>query len=259
MAASPNLSGTERQQTLLELLAREQRLTVARICEQFEISEATARRDLDALAEMGQLQRVHGGAIALRQAPPELPIHQRSLEQSDEKRRIGAAAADMVADGQTIFLGSGTSVLEMARNLGDRRDLTVITNSLLVINALAGYKEITLIALGGMFRQSELSFIGHITEQALAELRADKVFIGTRAIDVEEGLTNAYLPETMTDRAILHIAREVVVLADHSKCGRTSTVYLAPLSAVHCLVTDQKTPHEFVQALTSRGLRVVVV
>jgi len=151
-------------------------------CATFEISEATARRDLETLANLGKLQRVHGGAIVLTQAPPESPILQRQNEQTDEKTRIGQAAAALVQPGETVFLGSGSTVLEAARALRGRRGLTVLTNSLPVVNALAGAEEITLICLGGMLRESEFSFIGHITEQALAEVRADKALIGTRAI-----------------------------------------------------------------------------
>ncbi len=96
--------------------------------------------------------------------------------------------------------------------------------------------------MGGILRDSELSFIGHITEQALAEIRADKVFMGVHAIDLENGLTNDYLPETMTDRAILKSGREVIVVADHSKINIVSIAYLAPINSIHKFVTDQKTP-----------------
>ena len=144
---------------------------------------------------------------------------QRTAEQTSEKVRIGQAAADLIADGETVFLSSGTTVLEVARQLRGKRNLTVITNSLLVLNELADVPDITVICLGGMLRHSEMSLIGHITELALSELRADKVIIGIRAIDPENGLTSGYLPETMTDRAILKIGREVIVVADHTKCG----------------------------------------
>jgi len=251
------ISNTERQERLLQLVEHEGRISVAQICQQFEVSEATARRDLEILAGEGQLRRVHGGAIALRQAPPELPVHERSREQSAEKHRIGARAAALVQPGQTIFLGSGSTVAEMAACLREVPDLTVITNSLQVVNALALAHDLSLVCLGGYFRPSELSFIGHITEQALAEVRADLVFIGTRAIDVESGLTNAYLPETMTDRAILRIGREVILLADHTKCGRISTAFLAPVTAVSALITDDLTPAEFCAALEDLGVRVL--
>ena len=249
----------KRQQLILALLMRQGRLSVAEIVEQFSISEATARRDLELLASQDKAQRVHGGVIAIEHAPPELPILERENEQSDEKSRIGRAAASLISIKETVFLGSGTTVLEVARNLRERKNLTVITNSLPVLNMLSGVKEITVIALGGIFRESELSFIGHITEQALAGLRADKVIIGTRAVSLEYGLTNDYLPETLTDRAIMKAGHEVILVADYSKINRVSTTMLAPLTDVHKLVTDRQTPREFISALQKLGIDSIVV
>ena len=248
----------ERQKQILSLLSRHGRLSVAEIVEQFSVSEATARRDLESLASEGKVQRVHGGAIAVEQAPPELPILERENEQADEKARIGRVTAELIADNDSVFLGSGTTVLEVAKNLRDRKNLTVITNSLPVLNALAGLKEITVISLGGQLRDSELSFIGHITEQALTEIRVDKVVMGTRGISLEHGLTNDYLQETLTDRAILKIGREVIIVADHTKVNRVSTVLLAPLKAIHTFVTNTRSDTKFIQALKKLTIKVVV-
>ena len=253
------LSSVERQKKILELLGRQQRISVVEICEQLSVSEATARRDLEVLAEQKHLQRVHGGAISLIQAPPEMPILQRELECSAEKHRIGLAAANLVNDGETVFLGSGTTVLEVARALRDCKNISVITNSLPVLNALSGLPEVTVIALGGMLRDSELSFIGHITEQALAEVRADKVIIGVHAINLEYGLTNDYLPETMTDRAILKAGKQVIVVADHTKINTVSTAYLAPIQSIHKMVTDRQAPVEFVAELNRLAVEVIQV
>lgn len=236
------------------------RVSIEQLCEAFEVSMATARRDLDALARHGRVQRIHGGAIALRNAPPEPPLSLRSAEQADEKRRIGQAGAALVNDGETVFLGSGTTVLEVAHNLRSRAaGITVITNSLLAINALAGVPQIQLVSLGGVLRQSEMSFIGHITEQALNELRADKVFMGIHAIDTQHGLTNDYLPETQTDRALMKVGRQVILVADHTKCARVSTAFVAPVTAINTLVTDTLAPHEFVTELTAVGVQVLTV
>jgi DeoR/GlpR family transcriptional regulator of sugar metabolism len=248
----------ERQKQILSLLTQQGRLSVAEIVEQFSISQATARRDLESLAAQGKAQRVHGGVISVEQAPPELPILDREKEQADEKARIGRAAASLVADKETVFLGSGTTVLEVARNLRDRKQLTVITNSLPVLNALAGLQGITVISLGGMLRESELSFIGHITEQALMEVRVDKVFMGARGVSLEHGLTNDYLQETLTDRAILKIGREVVIVADYSKINRVSTVLLAPLDTMNTFVTDGKADRKFLQVMKKQGINVIV-
>lgn len=253
------LSSPERQEQLRQFVEQHRRVTVSQICEQFEVSPATARRDLEALAERGEIERFHGGAKAARQAPPEAPALQRGLEQADEKRRIGRAAAELIQDGETVFLGSGTTVLEVARNLRGHRNLTVITNSLLVINALADVPDMTLVGLGGILRPSEMSMIGHLTEQALAEVNAHKIIMGIRALDAKHGLSNDYLPETMTDRAILARSGEIILVADHTKCNRISTAYVAPLDAIHTLVTDSGVPPEFSTALTEQGIRVLAV
>jgi len=112
--------------------------------------------------------------------------------------------------------------------------------------------------LGGMLRESELSFIGHITEQALAEIRVDKVIMGTRGVSLEHGLTNDYLQETLTDRAIMKSGREVIIVADHTKVNRVSTVLLAPWNGVRIFVTDSGVDKKFVQALKKQGLQVIV-
>lgn len=248
----------ERHRQILTLLERRRSLSVAEIVRRFSISEATARRDLQAITSDGKARRVHGGVLAVGSAPPELPILERGREQAAEKGRIGRLAATLIGDHQTVFLGSGTTVLEVARHLRDRRDLTVITNSLPALNMLAGNREVTVIALGGVLRNSELSFIGHITEQALAEVRADTVILGVRALSVEHGLTNDYLPETLTDRLIFKIGRRVILVADHTKINRISTVRLAPLTGIHTFVTDTEANSKFTRALKRRGIKVML-
>jgi len=255
----PQLSSIERQNEIQKLLANRNRITVSQICDLFNISEATARRDLESLSKQGAIQRVHGGAINTQYAPPEKPFLERSTAQAEEKKRIGMAAAELIHDHETVFLGSGTTVYEVAKNLSSRRDLTVITNSLLVIDELKNNENITLISIGGMLRVSEQSFIGHITEQTLLELSADKVVMGIRAISLEQGLTNDYLPETMTDRAIMKMGRELIITADHTKCGRVSTVFVAPLADVDILVTSKELPHDFIDELAVRGVKVHLV
>ncbi len=251
-------SSYERQARLLSYIQAHQRISVPQVVEAFAISVATARRDLDALAERGHVQRVHGGAVALQQAPPEPPVVQRADEQAAEKRRIGQVAAALVQDGETLFLGTGSTVLEVARNLRQRANLTVITNSIPVVNMLAGAPGVTLVCLGGELRKSEMSLIGHIAEQALAELRTSRVILGIRAIDLEHGLTNEFIQESTIDRAILKIGPEVMVVADHTKLGRVSTALVAPVTGMHTLVTDHAAPDIFVQSLRAQGVRVVL-
>ena len=259
MTPNITLSNVERQEQLLHFVQQRRRATVNELSQRFDVSVATVRRDLESLEGQGVIQRFHGGAKVIKQAPPELPVLQRSEQRADEKERIGRAAAELVENGDTVFLGSGTSVLEVAKHLHTRKSLTVITNSLLVLNELSRVPEITIVGLGGMLRHSEMSMIGHITEQALAEVRAQKIIMGIRAIDVQHGLTNDYLPETKTDRAILAQSGEIIIVADHSKCTRVSTAFLAPINAINTFVTDHQTQPDFLQALEAQGIRVLIV
>ncbi len=252
------VSAEERQNNILNLLLRQGRLSVTEIVEQFRVSEATARRDLEALAEQGKIQRVHGGALPVTVAPPEAPLLQRQQVQAFEKLRIGQAAAALVQDGETIFLASGTTTLEVARHLRARENLTVITNSLPVMNTLADLPGIDLIGIGGQLRPSELSFVGHIAAQAIAELRADKVFLGVHAFSLQHGLTSDYLPEVLTDRAILAMGRQVILVADHTKFETVAPAFVAPVSSIHHLVTDAQAPPQVLAALRELGIAVTV-
>ncbi len=248
----------ERKRKISEFVKENKKASVAELSELFGVSESTIRRDLEVLDEQGVIQRAHGGAVVVEQAAPEPPIIQRIAENEEEKRRIGRAAAELVRDGETVFLGSGTTTLEVARNLVERDNLTVITNALNIANFFAGKLNITVIVVGGLLRHSELSLIGHITEQVLKELRADKVIMGMRAISIEDGLTNDYLPETMTDRAIINFAPEIIVVADHSKFGKVSTAYVAPVERITTLVTDAEADPAFLSRLREMDIRVIV-
>lgn len=233
-------------------------ITVTELNNLLNVSEATIRRDLEELSQIGWLRRTHGGAVRVERAEKEPPILQRQVEQADEKLRIGQLSATLVAARQTIFLGSGSTVAAMAPHLRDIADLTIITNSLPVINQLAGQENIELIVIGGMLRQSEMSMVGHIAEMAVREFRADLVFMGMRAVDAEHGFTSDFMPEAMTDRAILQIAPHRVVVADHTKFGRVSTVFLAPITAVHTIITDDKLQPEIAVELREKGLELIL-
>jgi DeoR/GlpR family transcriptional regulator of sugar metabolism len=257
-----DLSNVERQERIALHISAHGRASIDELVRLFGVSQATTRRDLEQLAEAGRLERVHGGARSILRDPAsaalsERPALEREREQLIEKQQIGRAAALRVADGETVFIGSGTTTLEVARNLRNHAQLTVITNSLLVVNALADAPHIEIIALGGQLRRSEMSLIGTSAEHALADVRADKVIMGIRGIDANAGLTNAYLPETLTDRAILKIAREVILVADHSKFGRIAPAFVAPLSAAHEIISDTGLSSAGAAAISAHGVRII--
>jgi DeoR/GlpR family transcriptional regulator of sugar metabolism len=254
------LLNVERQRQISQFIEEKKLAKVAELSIYFGVSEATIRRDLEKLESAGIIQRVHGGAISSNgeQAHPEPIIIQRAAENAKEKSMIGRVAASLVREGETVFLGSGTTTLEVARHLKGKKDLTVITNALNIANELAEEQDITLIVIGGLLRHSELSMIGHIAEQTLQELNADKVIMGMRALSLSEGLTNDYLPETMTDRAIISFAPEVILVIDHSKFDKVSTALVAPVVYVSKIVTDDQAPPEIVAELRALGIEVIL-
>jgi DeoR/GlpR family transcriptional regulator of sugar metabolism len=242
---------------ILDLLSERGEVTVAELNAALLVSEATIRRDLDQLSQMGRVRRSHGGAVRVLDADREPPLVLREMERREEKQRIGRVAARMVDAGDRVFLGSGTTVEAMAEHLAGIGQLTVITNSLPVVNRLADDAAIDLIVIGGVFRHTERSMISQVAERTIAEFRVDTVYMGVRAIDAVHGLTADSVAEASTDRAIIDIARRRVILADHTKFQRVSTVSLAPLGVVDVIVTD-KLDEELTNLISELGPQVVV-
>ncbi|MBE3130449.1 MAG: DeoR/GlpR transcriptional regulator [Acidobacteria bacterium] len=202
--------------------------------------------------------RLHGGASWPETPRLEPPIYQRGNVNLEQKQQIGKKASELIQEGETVFLGSGSTVLELAKNLRTRRGLTVITNSLPVLNTLSDCPDINVIATGGFLRHSELSFIGHLVEKSLAELRADTVVIGIHGIHLEHGLTNDFLPEAMSDRAIIRFSKTVIIVADSTKLGKVKPSFVAELGVVSRIVTDAGAPADFVDELARRGIPVTI-
>jgi DeoR/GlpR family transcriptional regulator of sugar metabolism len=241
----------DRHDRLLALLQTTGRATVDDLADGLGVTSATIRRDLQLLAREGRLLRTYGGAaLADRRTVRET----RTLE---AKRAIASVAAHLVTDGSTIAIGSGSTALEFARRLVDRR-LTVITNALDVANELVDRGGIELILLGGAVRPRMHSMLGHLAELATAELRADTLFMGIGAIGLEHGLMNDSVPEIQTDRALRRMARTVVVLADATKFDLVAPAWVFGLDEVDTIVTDWTLDPARVRAFEERGIRVIV-
>jgi len=252
----------ERRQQIIGFVERHSGATVAELGERFGVSHATVRRDLALLSRRGLIERAHGGAapklLDSAQRFPEPPILKRSALQAEEKRRIGQAASKYVRDGDVALISGGTTTAQMIPHLVDRQELTVITNALNIASLLAPYPNITVIILGGALRHSELSMLGALTEDALKNLRADELFMGTPAINVDYGLSADDMTEVQSDRTIMASAREITVLADHSKFGKIATVRQASMERIHRVVTDSGVGPTHVAALREKGVEVEV-
>ncbi|HEX7556813.1 MAG TPA: DeoR/GlpR family DNA-binding transcription regulator [Leptolinea sp.] len=248
----------ERRKHILELVEKRSSISVAEMCELLDVSEMTIRRDLSVLSNQGLLQRVHGGAVSRRGRSYEPPYMMRSSINVSDKQAIGEIASSLVMDGDSLVLDNGSTVLELAKQLVGKRNLTVLTASLAVANVLADAPGIRLILSGGILRPEEGSLIGHIAERTFQEFRIDKAFIGIGGISIENGLTEYNLEDTLVKRNLINNAEQIIVLTDSSKIGKTRFSFVAPLSVVDVLITDGRVSEEILQAYKNQGIEVLL-
>jgi DeoR/GlpR family transcriptional regulator of sugar metabolism len=249
---------TLRREDVSDYIRRRRSASVTELAAALQVSAQTVRRDLEVLATDGVVRRVHGGAVALDEAAGEIAVVERARLQEHAKRRIGAAAAQLVAPGSTIFLSGGTTTERVAARLGDVAGVTVVTNALNIAFALRHAAQIGVIVLGGELRHSELTLLGRIAEEAIAQVHVSHAVFGCFGLDAEAGLTGASLAETSTDRAILETVERLTVLADHSKFQQRGPVRLAPVTRITTLVTDRHAPPADVARLEQQGVEVVL-
>jgi DeoR/GlpR family transcriptional regulator of sugar metabolism len=252
-----DLLGLERQEKIAQLLEQRGRLTVAEISEAFEVSEATVRRDLSALAARNLIRRVHGGAMRAQQvATSEAPIMQRLDQRAETKRRIGQAAARLIQDGETVLLLGGSTGLAVARELGAHANLTLVTDSLIVANELVRQGVHKVILLGGMIDPNELAVRGMLPRAFLADLQVDKVILGAKALSPQRGLSAESAEEAELFRACIQAGLHVILVTDSSKFNLSALVRVAPLDAIDTIVTDTGAPDEVADALQEQGIFV---
>jgi DeoR family transcriptional regulator of aga operon len=251
------VSKTERFGRILELLARDGTVTVAALAAELGVSDATVRRDLQALGEQRLLERSHGGAVAHGTAH-ELPVRYRT-GRSDEKRRIARAAAELVTDGLAVALTGGTTTTEVARTLAARQGLTVVTNALNIAFELAVRPNLKLIVAGGVARSASYELVGSLAEATLGGLYVDVAFLGVDGIDAERGLTTQSEVEAATNRTLIDRAKRTVVVADASKLGRVAFARIAGVDRAELLITNTGADAEEVERLRAAGVEVTQV
>jgi DeoR family transcriptional regulator of aga operon len=251
------VSKTERLGRILELLARDGTVTVSALAGELGVSEATVRRDLQALGDQRLLERSHGGAVAHGTAH-ELPVRYRT-GRSEEKRRIARAAAELVTDGAVIALTGGTTTTEVARTLAARHGLTVVTNALNIAVELAVRPDLKLIVTGGVARSASYELVGSLAEETLRGLNVDLAFVGVDGVDAVRGLTTQNEVEAATNRALMARATSTIVVADASKLGRVALAQIAGIEAADQLITTEGADAAQVSRLRAAGLAVAVV
>jgi DeoR family fructose operon transcriptional repressor len=221
---------------------------VSELCEHFGMSEVTVRRDLRALADEGLILRTYGGAASVGNHAPEESLEHRRLSFQAEKDEIGRAAAAHVAPGDTIFLDSGTTTAALARALvqAARHEIQVVTNNLLVVQALAG-SSVPLTLIGGEVRESSMSTLGAIAQLTLTRLTFDKVFFGADGVVPGRGLCEATADQAYLKECLMRQAARLFVLVTADKLNRDSQQHWAPIEKPWTLITDASAAHSGLQ------------
>ncbi|MGW4223380.1 DeoR/GlpR family DNA-binding transcription regulator [Streptomyces bauhiniae] len=266
MSENQNLLAEQRRALIVDEVRRRGGVRVNELTRQLGVSDMTVRRDLDALARQGVLEKVHGGAVPVVEASTHEPgFEAKSGLEPTAKEEIARAAARLVAPGSAIALSGGTTTYTLARQLLEVPDLTVVTNSVRVADVFHTAQRTsgrrpgaaTVVLTGGVRTPSD-SLVGPVADRAIAALHFDLLFLGVHGISAEAGLSTPNLAEAETNRQLVRSARRVVVVADHTKWGTVGLSSFAALDDVDTLVTDGGLPAEARTEISERLRRLVV-
>ncbi|MDH6452507.1 MULTISPECIES: DeoR/GlpR family DNA-binding transcription regulator [unclassified Streptomyces] len=253
----------ERRQLILEMVRANGAVSLRELARVVQTSEVTVRRDVRALEAEGLLDRRHGGAVLPGGFTRESGFPQKSHLATAEKTAIADLAAGLVEEGEAIVVGAGTTTQELARRLARVPGLTVVTNSLLVAQALAHANRVEVVMTGGTLRGSNYALVGSGAEQSLQGLRVSRAFLSGSGLTAERGLSTSNMLSASVDRALVQAAAEVVVLADHTKLGTDTMFQTVPTDVITRLVTDEPPAHDDraateLQALADQGVQIAV-
>lgn len=256
--AEDTLFVEERKQKILEYIEENRKATVADLCERFRVSSATIRNDLRDLQASNLLIRTHGGAIVKSKTGLETDMNQRKVQNLAAKRRIAEAAIRLVEDGDTITLDSGTTSLELARLLDQRRDLTVVTNDLTIALCLEDVESVKVVFMGGSLRKKFHCTVTHgwASGGMLSGLTVDKAFMGVNSFSTQKGASTPDIAHAETKKLMMSIAAKIILLFDSSKMERNSFALFAPLDKVDTIVTESVRDEDR-KCLEENGIEVI--
>ena len=248
----------ERRTQILQIVRSKGRAKVNELAHRFSTSAVTIRNDLNELHQRGLVLRSHGGAVLPETILRESPVNERLKSHVDEKRRIGAIAASLIQDGETIILDSGTTTLEIARQIKNKQGLQVITNGVNVAAELLDARGVQTFIVGGTVRGDSASIVGRSAEELFEQFSADKLFLSGAGCDPDFGVSGANVDETMVNRAMLRISREIILVADASKFSKRSMARIAPFSEIDIVISDSSLRVEMQEKLRSLGCSLIL-
>ena len=249
----------ERRSKIIEYLQEHSRASVQELGEILQVSESTVRRDLQYLEEDKLLKRTHGGALSLQNVNFEPAFIEREDKFRREKESIAHKAVEFIEDGDTLVIDSGTTTVYLAKEIKNFSNLKVVTNSIIVAQELQGVSGIELVIVGGTLRPNTLAMVGPLAEQSLNMLRVDKAFMATNGIDFTCGLTTPNILEATTKAKMIAIAKQVILLADHTKFGKVAFAKFADLSSVDICIVNDNVSEDILGKMANLEIAVSVV
>jgi DeoR/GlpR family transcriptional regulator of sugar metabolism len=249
----------ERRQQILKRLDSDGRVSVLELSRQLGVSEVTIRADLQALADRKLIVRTHGGAIPASEGRYEIALALRRQKQVQQKSRIGRAAAEIITDGDAIFLDSSSTALAIVQHLQNHRQLTVVTNSLTVAHELRDAPGVTVVLPGGTLQRDTDSLVGLNGLAILEKFNIQKGFFGAHGLTIPEGLTDVSADEAKIKRALVGRCRQKIALLDSTKWGQVGLASFAGVDEFNTIITDAQAPANLVKQVRGLGVEVMVV
>ena len=251
-------SAKERRALILRLLEQKEEVSVVELSQQTGISEVTIRKDLTLLQSRHLLLRTRGGAMRkpIANTNNETAISKKRMFNFKEKERIGAEAVKMIKEGDMIMLDSGTTTLEIAKQLGKFHNLRILTNAMNIATELMNYKDFDVVLLGGNVRKNSLSMVGPVSLLSLHNFRGYKLFLGVDSFSLDEGVSTPNLEEALLNQVMIQQAEQVIAVFDSSKFNKRSFVHIADAKELDCIITDDAIPSGMAAKLRAQGIEV---
>lgn len=245
-----------RRKNILELLRRDGQVRVSQLSKKLGMTAATIRSDLDALEQDGYLERTQGGAIQTMKNYYNLDFQRRKQEHMEKKRVIAVAAADMVHDGNTLFINSGTTTYFTAVELKKRKNLNIVTNSISVAIELGGIPTFRILLLGGEINAQYSFTYGETAKEQLSRFRADYAILSIDGVCPGTGLTTYHAEESVIDQIMMEQAKQTLIVADSTKLGYESFSHVPGLNRSFCLITDKYADHMLAESIAQEGIQI---
>jgi DeoR family transcriptional regulator of aga operon len=248
----------ERVRGIMRILEKEKRVLIADLCNIFNTTSVTIRKDLDQLEKQGALKRTHGGAILYKRLFRGLALNEKEKLHAEEKERIADAAVKLIAEGEVIILDSGSTTTYLARRMKVLKNITVITNAVNIALELND-TDVEVILTGGSLQKKTSTLIGALADESLRKISADKLFHGVDGIDYEIGLTTPNVTEANTSRVMMQRASENFLLVDSSKFGRRSRGIICQIKDVDKIITTKAMDKSETKKLNNLGVEIITV